>query len=299
MFVTEACEYTNSFLSFFPTMEIILNIEADHLDFFKDIDDIRNSFRRFAELLPEDGILIINSDIREYEEICKGLPCRVITVGSDPEKSRYSAAHVAFDESACASYELLENGKKVCTVVLGVPGMHNVYNSLAAFAAARELGVDDGDICAGLLAYRGTHRRFEKKGVLNGVTIIDDYAHHPQEIAATLSTAENYPHRELWCVFQPHTYTRTRALMDDFAEALSAADHVVLADIYAARETDTLGISSSMLAKKIAGLGTDAWYFPSFSEIEEFLLEKCGSGDLLITMGAGDIVKVGENLLKK
>ena len=299
MFVTEACEYTNSFLSFFPTMEIILNIEADHLDFFKDIDDIRNSFRRFAGLLPEDGILIINSDIREYEEICKGLPCRVITVGSDPVRSRYSAAHVAFDESACASYELLENGKKVCTVVLGVPGMHNVYNSLAAFAAARELGVDDGDICAGLLAYRGTHRRFEKKGVLNGVTIIDDYAHHPQEIAATLSTAENYPHRELWCVFQPHTYTRTRALMDDFAEALSAADHVVLADIYAARETDTLGISSSMLAEKIAGLGTDAWYFPSFSEIEEFLLEKCGSGDLLITMGAGDIVKVGENLLKK
>ena len=299
MFVTEACEYTNSFLSFFPTMEIILNIEADHLDFFKDIDDIRNSFRRFAGLLPEDGILIINSDIREYEEICKGLPCQVITVGSDPVRSRYSAAHVAFDESACASYELLENGKKVCTVVLGVPGMHNVYNSLAAFAAARELGVDDGDICAGLLAYRGTHRRFEKKGVLNGVTIIDDYAHHPQEIAATLSTAENYPHRELWCVFQPHTYTRTRALMDDFAEALSAADHVVLADIYAARETDTLGISSSMLAEKIAGLGTDAWYFPSFSEIEEFLLEKCGSGDLLITMGAGDIVKVGENLLKK
>ena len=297
MFVTEACEYTNSFLSFFPTMEIILNIEADHLDFFKDIDDIRNSFRRFAGLLPEDGILIINSDIREYEEICKGLPCRVITVGSDPVRSRYSAAHVAFDESACASYELLENGKKVCTVVLGVPGMHNVYNSLAAFAAARELGVDDGDICAGLLAYRGTHRRFEKKGVLNGVTIIDDYAHHPQEIAATLSTAENYPHRELWCVFQPHTYTRTRALMDDFAEALSAADHVVLADIYAARETDTLGISSSMLAEKIASLGTDAWYFPSFSEIEEFLLEKCGSGDLLITMGAGDIVKVGENLL--
>ena len=299
MFVTEACEYTNSFLSFFPTMEIILNIEADHLDFFKDIDDIRNSFRRFAGLLPEDGILIINSDIREYEEICKGLPCRVITVGSDPVRSRYSAAHVVFDESACASYELLENGKKICTVVLGVPGMHNVYNSLAAFAAARELGVDDGDICAGLLAYRGTHRRFEKKGVLNGVTIIDDYAHHPQEIAATLSTAENYPHRELWCVFQPHTYTRTRALMDDFAEALSAADHVVLADIYAARETDTLGISSSMLAEKIAGLGTDAWYFPSFSEIEEFLLEKCGSGDLLITMGAGDIVKVGENLLKK
>ena len=147
--------------------------------------------------------------------------------------------------------------------------------------------------------FHGTNRRFQYKGEVNGFTIIDDYAHHPTEIEATLKAAANYPHRELWCVFQPHTYTRTKAFLTQFAQALSHADHIVLADIYAARETDTLGISSSMLAEKIAGLGTDAWYFSSFSEIEEFLLEKCGSGDLLITMGAGDIVKVGENLLKK
>jgi UDP-N-acetylmuramate--alanine ligase len=299
LFVTEACEYTNSFLSFFPTMEIILNIEADHLDFFKDIEDIRSSFKRFAGLLPEDGTLIINSDIRDYEEICAGLSCRIITVGSDPEKSRYSAANVAFDRNACASFDLLVDGETACQVTLGVPGLHNVYNSLAAIAAARELGIGYGEIRDGLLRFSGTHRRFEKKGEISGVTIIDDYAHHPQEIEATLSAAKNYPHREIWCVFQPHTYTRTKALMDDFAKALSLADHVVLADIYAARETDTLGISSETLAGKITDLGTDCHYFPTFDEIEKFILKKCVNGDLLITMGAGDIVKVGENLLKR
>ncbi len=297
LFVTEACEYTNSFLSFFPTMEIILNVEADHLDFFKDLEDIRSSFRRFACLLPENGLLIINSDIRNYEELCSGLPCRVITVGSDPEKSRYSAAWITFDENACASFCLLENGKEAGTVTLGVPGMHNVYNALAAIAVSRELGISMETIRRGLMKFAGTHRRFEKKGVIGGVTIIDDYAHHPQEITATLAAAKNYPHREIWCVFQPHTYTRTRALMNDFVRALSSADHVVLADIYAARETDTLGISSRDLEEKIRELGTDVHYFPSFDEIETFLLENCVNGDLLITMGAGDIVKVGERLL--
>ena len=299
LFVLEACEYTNSFLSFFPTIEVILNIEADHLDFFKDLDDIRESFRRFAALLPDDGTLIINTDIENHEEICKGLTCKVVTVGSDPKKSHYSAANVTFNHTACASYDLLEDGQKVDTITLGVPGMHNVYNSLAAIAAAREVGVEIEDIKNGLLSYAGTHRRFEKKGELNGITIIDDYAHHPQEIAATLETAKNYPHKELWCVFQPHTYSRTKCLFDEFAEALSKADHVILADIYAARETDDLGISSKMLADKIAFFGADAYFLPSFEEIEKFILEKCMHGDLLITMGAGDIVKVGENLLSR
>ena len=296
-FLTEACEYTNSFLSFFPKIGIILNMDADHLDFFKDIDDIRHSFRKFAELLPANGVLIINSDIRDYKEICDGLPIKVITVGSDPAKSHYSAADVTFNENACATYTLLEDGKAIDTITLGVPGIHNVYNSLAAIAAAHELGIRGEGVRNGLLKFTGTHRRFEKKGMIGGVTVIDDYAHHPQEIAATLAAAKNYPHREIWCVFQPHTYTRTKALMDDFAKSLSAADHVVLADIYAARETDNLGISSETLAEKIAALGTDTHYFPSFDAIETFLLENCVNGDLLITMGAGDIVKVGEKLL--
>lgn len=299
LFVMEACEYTNSFLSFFPTIEVILNIEADHLDFFKDLDDIRNSFHGFAKLLPENGTLIINSDIDNYQEICEGLSCKIVTVGSDPAKSRYSAGNVSFDATACATYDLLVDGVKVDTISLGVPGLHNVYNSLAAIAAADEVGISLEDIKTGLLSYSGTHRRFEKKGELNGVTIIDDYAHHPQEIEATLSTAQKYPHREVWCVFQPHTYSRTKSLFDEFTEALSLADHVILADIYAARETDTLGISSQMLAEKLASMGTDAYFLPTFEEIEKFILEKCIHGDLLITMGAGDIVKVGENLLSR
>ena len=148
-----------------------------------------------------------------------------------------------------------------------------------------------------LSQFSGTDRRFEYKGQIGGVTIIDDYAHHPTEITASLQAAVNYPHRTLWCVFQPHTYTRTKAFLPEFARALSLADKVVLADIYAARETDTLGISSRTLQEEISKLGKECFYFPSFDEIENFLLERCSHGDLLITMGAGDIVKVGENLL--
>lgn len=296
LFVTEACEYTNSFLDFFPTVEVILNIEADHLDFFKDIDDIRHSFRLFAEKLPKDGLLIINSGIREYQEITKGLECRIVTVGSGKD-SDYSAEDITYDAFARPSFTLLEKGVPAGRIVLGVPGEHNVYNALAAVAAAKALGIPMEAVQAGLAGFSGTERRFEKKGEIGGVTVIDDYAHHPQEIEATLKAAKNYPHRKLWCVFQPHTYSRTKALFSEFAQALSMADEVILADIYAARETDTLGVSSRDLADKIAGLGTAAHYFPTFDEIETFILENCVNGDLLITMGAGDIVKVGERLL--
>lgn len=296
LFVTEACEYTNSFLSFYPTVGIILNIEADHLDFFKDLDDIRRSFRMFAERLPEDGILIISSDIEHYEELAEGLACRVITVGMD-KKSDYSASKICYDEFACPTFTLCESGEPTQEVSLSVPGEHNVHNALAAIAAAKVLGVPGKALLKGLKGYTGTNRRFEKKGVVGGVTIIDDYAHHPQEIAATLKAAKNYPHKKLWCVFQPHTYTRTKAFLEEFAQALSMADEVVLADIYAARETDNLGISSRDIAGRIEQMGTKANYFPTFDEIETFILENCSGGDLLITMGAGDIVKVGDRLL--
>jgi UDP-N-acetylmuramate--alanine ligase len=175
--------------------------------------------------------------------------------------------------------------------------MHNVTNSLSAIALALELGIDFETIQAGLSSFGGTNRRFQYKGEVNGVTIIDDYAHHPTEISATLSAAANYPHERICCVFQPHTYTRTQAFLKDFARALSAADIVVLADIYAAREQNTIGISSLDLLDELKKLGTECYYFPSFEEIEKFLSKKCIHGDLLITMGAGDIVNVGENLL--
>ncbi len=296
LFVTEACEYTNSFLSFYPNMEVILNIEEDHLDFFKDLDDIRHSFHLFARRLPREGVLVINSDIENYQEITDGLKCRVVTVGRDP-KSDYSAGHIVYDEYARDTFDLMIGGKKAEVITLGVPGEHNVYNALAAIALCRELGVDMKAIKEGLARFMGTNRRFEKKGEMGGVTIIDDYAHHPREIAATLATAKNYPHRRLWCVFQPHTYSRTKAFLDQFAESLTAADEVILADIYAARETDTLGISSRDIAERIRERGTIAHYFSTFEEIEKFILKNCVHGDLLITMGAGDIVNVGENLL--
>lgn len=296
-FVAEACEYTNSFLSFFPTMEIILNIEADHLDFFKDLEDIRRSFRRFAEKLDGEGILIVNSDIQDVEALVDGLCCQVVTFGSDPAKSRYSAVDIAYDAYGNGAYTLLIDGEEAGRITLSVPGEHNVYNSLAAVAAARSLGIAPEKIREGLLAFKGTDRRFEKKGEIGGVTVIDDYAHHPQEIAATLAAAKRYPHKKLWCVFQPHTYTRTAALLDDFAEALLAADEVVLADIYAAREVNTIGISSNDIVCRMVQAGGKAHYIPSFDEIETFLLKNCVPGDLLITMGAGDIVKVGERLL--
>ena len=297
-FITEACEYTNSFLSFFPKISVILNIDADHLDFFKDIDDIRHSFRKFAQLLPADGALIINADTPHYQDIIKDLSCKIITYGLDHE-AQYQATDITYDKYGHASFTVLKDGRKAGSFYLKVPGSHNVSNALAAIALAQLLQIPDDVIVKGLGSFTGTDRRFQYKGEVAGVTIVDDYAHHPTEIQATLNAAHNYPHKKLWCVFQPHTYTRTKAFLDEFAEALSAADAVVLADIYAARETDTLGISSADIASRIEKLGTEVHYFPTFEEIEAFLLKNCSTGDLLITMGAGDIVKVGEKLLNQ
>lgn len=296
-FITEACEYTNSFLHFFPKISIILNVEEDHLDFFKDIDDIRHSFHEFARLLPQDGTLIINGCIDHRERITDGLSCNIITYGMDASMD-YSASNLAFDKLGNVSFDLLKKGTFVDTIQLAVGGEHNVSNALSAIATGELLQIPLDMIKQGLLSFNGTDRRFEYKGDLHGITVIDDYAHHPTEIVATLKAAKHYPHREIWCVFQPHTYTRTKAFFSEFAEALSHADHIVLANIYAARETDNLGICSKDLADAINKLGVDAHYLPSFPEIEEFLLKNCISGDLLITMGAGDVVNIGERLLK-
>lgn len=303
-FVTEACEYTNSFLSFFPKIGIILNIEEDHLDFFKDLDDIRHSFHEFAALLPADGCLIINGAIPDYREITAGLSCKVITYAAskyigEGTPADYYTGPIEHDEHGHPSF-LLHHGEEPARLLsLQVPGDHNVSNAVAAVVLADLLKIPSETTAEAVRTFSGTDRRFEYKGCIGGVTIIDDYAHHPTEITATLSAAQNYPHKTLWCVFQPHTYTRTKAFMKDFAKALSLADKIVLADIYAARETDHLGISSETLKQEIEALGHECFYFPTFDEIENFLLENCINGDLLITMGAGDVLKIGENLLGK
>ncbi len=298
LFVTEACEYTNSFLSFYPKISVILNVEEDHLDFFRDLADIRHSFRLFAQRLPEDGLLVINGHIDNLRELTDGLPCRVVTYGLDGDFD-YTAANIKYDDRACGSYDLIHDGKCLASIRLCVPGCHNVSNSLATAAVALALGFSPDVIAGGLRSFRGTDRRFELKGTLHGLTVVDDYAHHPTEIRATLTAAQKFPHNTFWVVFQPHTYTRTKAFLDQFAEALALADKVVLADIYAAREKNTIGISSLDLKAKLEEQGKEVFYFPSFDEIENFLLENCMPGDLLITMGAGDIFLVGEHLLGK
>lgn len=297
-FLTEACEYTNSFLNFYPKYALILNIEEDHMDFFKDLADIRSSFRRFAENVPAQGSVIINGEIENYQEITRDLDCRIITYGLT-SSDLYYADNIIFNTSGCADFTLMHKGTALGRISMNVPGRHNVSNATAACALALEMGISFDNIQSALSHFGGTARRFEHKGTLGGITIVDDYAHHPTEITATLTSAANCEHNRIICVFQPHTYTRTKAFLTEFAQALSLADLVVLADIYAAREQNTIGISSEDLQKELQNLGRECYYFPSFDEIENFLLKKCINGDLLITMGAGDIVQVGEHLLGK
>ena len=295
-FLTEACEYTNSFLSFFPKYEIILNIEEDHLDFFKDLNEIRTSFKRFGELLPEDGVLIINSDIKDYKEITKDVSAKIITFGKD-ENSDYYFTDLHTSKEGYSIFNFNTPSKKKVEVTLRVRGIHNVLNAVAALALADILNLDLTLSSKALYTFEGAKRRFEFKGSLKGVNIFDDYAHHPTEIKATLEAAKTYPHKNMWVVFQPHTYSRTKAFMDEFAEALSLADNIVLTDIYAARENDNLGISSEDLMNKIIEKGKKCYHFRSFSDIENFLLQNCIPEDMLITMGAGDVLKIGESLL--
>lgn len=298
-FITEACEYTNSFLKFSPTIGVILNIEAEHLDFFKDLEDIRNSFRRFAGLLPEQGVLVISRDIENWRDITKDCRCRTVTSSIRHLDADYAADEISFNEVGQGVYTLVRRGERLGRVELKVVGEHNIANSLAAVAVAMELGISLDQIRQGLSEFYGTDRRFQYKGEVNGITVIDDYAHHPTEIKATLKAAANYPRNQLWCVFQPHTYSRTKAFLHEFADALALADKIVLTDIYSARESDPGDISARDLAAELEKKGKEVFYFPSFGEVEAFLLKKCTHGDLLITMGAGDVVNIGEALISK
>ncbi|MBR1861590.1 MAG: UDP-N-acetylmuramate--L-alanine ligase [Lachnospiraceae bacterium] len=300
-FVVEACEYTNSFLQFFPRIGVIMNVEEDHLDFFKDLDDIRASFRRFAELLPSDGTLVICGEIENWHYFTQSLTCKVLTfskTGTDSygEKTDYSAKDIEFNAFGCAAFTAVTPyGER--NVTLKVPGEHNVTNCLAALAVSDSLGIDPEKTLLGISGFTGADRRFEYKGEVKGFNIVDDYAHHPTEIEATMSVAKKIEHNRLFVVFQSHTYTRTKAFFDDFVKALSQADVVIMPDIYPARETDNLGISSADLCASLEKMGTRAIYIPEFEKIEKYLLENCTKGDLVITLGAGEAYKIGDALL--
>ena len=294
-FLTEACEYTNSFLELSPNVEVILNIEADHLDFFKDLDDIRKSFKKFIAKLDDNGILVINEKISNKEELLDGFSGKVYSFGLG--KGYVNAKNINYDFEGKAEFDLYVEDKFTGKIKLSVYGEHNILNALAAIATGMALDISLEDIKRGLEGYGGVHRRFEVKGTVKGLTVIDDYAHHPGEIEATIEAAKKLKYKRLCVVFQPHTYSRTKALLEDFARVLSKADLVVLADIYAAREKDTLGVSSKDIETLINKKSQKAYYFPTFDEIESFVLSKLDKGDICITMGAGDIYKLGEDIL--
>ena len=290
LFLMEACEYTNSFLSFNPTMEIILNIEADHLDFFRDLDDIKRSFRRFAQLVPRDGHIIANADDPGAMDALSDLP--LFTFGLDHEAD-CRGENLTWDQGL-PSFDIVIGGKVYASLSLHTAGRHNVLNALAAAAAAYVLGIPGQAVKAGLEAFSGAGRRFEYKGTYNGAKIYDDYAHHPAELHALLTTARSMGFRRVVCAFQPHTYTRTKALFDEFIQELRTADQVVLAEIFAAREKNTIGISSADLAAEIPG----SLFCPTLQEVTETLRKIARPGDLILTVGAGDIYTAGEALVK-
>lgn len=299
-FITEACEYMDSFLSLKPKIEIILNIDSDHLDYFKDIDHIVSSFDKFAQLVPASGTIIAYDANPFVNQVIRDLD-NVVTFGLS-ENCDYYAANIQFNEEGMPAFDVCHDGQLLSRVQLAVPGEHNILNALAAFTCACALGVEPQLTKETLERYHGTQRRFDIVGTTaKGVKIVDDYAHHPTEIKATLSASENVPHNKLWCIFQPHTYTRTIALFDEFAEAFEKADKLILAEIYAAREKNIYKISSAQLAEKIKETHPhkEVLFMEDFAAIADYVDDQAQRGDMVITMGAGDIYKVGEMLLER
>ncbi len=293
-FVTEACEYCGSFLKFFPLYSIILNIEEDHLDYFKDINDIIDCFSQFVDKTPKEGAVIANFDDPEVVVAVKNNPAKTVSYGIQNKFCDYVAENVVFSQKGLPEFDVMEKGELFAHIKLNVPGLHNVSNSLAVIAVSRLLGVSKEGIKKGLASFSGTNRRFEYKGEFGGAKIYDDYAHHPTEIKATLAAAKATGAKRVRCVFQPHTYTRTYALKDEFAVSFTDCDDLIITDIFAAREPDTGLIHARDLAEVISG----ARYIKDFSDIEKYFEETAQAGDIVFTMGAGDIYKVGENIVK-
>lgn len=297
-FIVEACEYTNSFLSFHPTSSLILNIEADHLDFFKDLDDIRHSFKTFINMTDESGVVVINNEIDNYKALVDEAKAKVVTFGLN-EEADYYAKNIEYDELVNGCFDVYHKDELMGHIELSVPGSHNVYNALATIACADFYNIDFATIKEALKSYEGTHRRFEIKGSVNGCKVIDDYAHHPHEIEVTLKVANKYPHNKVWAVFQPFTYSRTVDLLDDFAKVLLECDIAIISDICAGREENTMGITGEILVDKMKEMTDKVIYLPTFDDIIDYAKDKVGEGDLFITMGCGDIYKCADRFVEE
>ncbi len=297
-FLTEACEYTNSFLKFFPHVAVITNIEEDHLDFFKDINDIIESFRKFALLTKDSGYVVAWGEDPEIIEALEGTGCNVIYYGLS-QQFEIHAENILYN-GGFPEFDVVRKGETICHISLNVPGEHNILNALASIAVCCIYGIDPKEAAKGIETFKGTHRRFEKMGEVNGAVVIADYAHHPTEIKATLNTAVKFNPNNLWCIFQPHTYTRTKTLWNEFLECFSQADKLILTDIYAAREepdgiTTSLKLSEDM--KKHCK--NTVYYIKEFSDIADYLKKNVKPGDMVFIMGAGDIIKLADIVVDK
>lgn len=288
--ILESCEYCDSFLSFYPTVAVILNVDEDHLDYFADLAAIQHSFRTFARLVPPGGVVVANRDDPNTMEALANLDRPLVTFGL--EEGDVHAAHLTW-ENGFGRFDVVIQGQPYAHVRLSVPGVHNVRNALAAAAAAWRLGVPGEAVAQGLQDFHGAGRRFEYKGEFHGAKVYDDYAHHPQELRALLTTAKGLGYRRIICAFQPHTYSRTHELFDDFVQVLKLPDITLLAEIFAAREVNDLGISSKDLAQQIPG----AEFCPDLASVTRRLAQLAQPGDLILTVGAGDIHEAGEALL--
>ena len=286
--ILESCEYCNSFLNFFPTVAVILDVDADHLDFFKDLADVEHSFRTFASLVPEDGLIVANGDDQNTRDTLQGLP--YLSFGFDTSNTVYGKN---FSEDF-SEFDVICGGEPYAKVRLGVIGRHNALNALAACAVAWKFGISGEDAKTALASFHGAGRRLEYKGSYRGADVYDDYAHHPNELHALLQAVRLMHYQRVICAFQPHTYSRTRALFQDFVDELRTVDQAVLTDIYAAREQNTVGVSSADLAAEIPG----SVYCPSLQSVTAYLQANARPGDIILTVGAGDIYKAGEALLK-
>ena len=297
-FIIEACEYVESFLKFSPKSEIILNIDNDHLDYFKNFENIKNAFKKYVKLLPDDGLLVVNGDDKNALDLCNYTNATKITYGITNKNTDFFAVNISFDNDGFAEFDVYSKNKFYGKIKLSVAGTHNILNALSCIALCDYYGISYENIKNALLKFTGAKRRFEFKGKLNGASIYDDYGHHPTEIIATAKALMNKKYNKSWVIFQPHTYSRTAALLDDFAKSLLNFDNIIVLDIYAAREKNTYGISSKDLADKICSLGKNAKYIPDFESCVKYLKENVQPNDIILTQGAGTVTEIGPMLIK-
>lgn len=299
-FILEACEYVESFLSFYPKTEIILNIDNDHLDYFKDIEHIKSSFEKYVKLLPNDGLLVVNNDDQNCSTLSKCTNAKVVTYGIESNNANFVARNINFNSNGFPTFDTYYNNTFYKTITLSVPGKHNILNALSCIATCHYYGIDRTTMAEALKKFTGAHRRYEFVGTFHhNINVFDDYAHHPTEINALANATKQKSHNKAWIIFQPHTYSRTKNLLHDFAKALAPFDNIIITDIYAAREKNTYDISAQDLVDEITKIGRKAIYISDFKEIANFIRAHAITNDIVLTVGAGTVTNIGPMIIDK